>query len=328
MKTLLQSTQAYQIIKTEGRERRFSHTYLLLFDDARNLRSALKTFAKIFFDCDGEYYGEQDADKKRIANLIDNENFSDCLFFPEDGKTMKKEDAEKIHEESTLAPVEGSKKLFVISDFAEANTVTQNKLLKLLEEPPAGVYFLLGATTSYSVLQTVLSRAKKLEILSFGVDETADCLARIYGNKYDRSILSLCAAASGGNLGQAQGMLEGGHYKTLLENAFSLVLCQSYQLPTVVKQLGEFKQQKELIAMLRLVFRDALVVKTQGKRAGRNLLMKTEVSRIEQVAERYSLPALFTAQEVLSDAEKQVKFNAVFSQCIELCIAKIQSKNN
>ena len=123
-------------------------------------------------------------------------------------------------------------------------------------------------------------------------------------------------------------MLEGGHYKTLLENAFSLVLCQSYQLPTVVKQLGEFKQQKELIAMLRLVFRDALVVKTQGKKAGRNLLMKTEVSRIEQVAERYSLPALFTAQEVLSDAEKQVKFNAVFSQCIELCIAKIQSKNN
>ena len=111
MRQLLQSTQAYKIIKAEGREGSFSHTHLLLFDDAKNLRAALKEFAKIFFDCDGEYYGVQDAKKKRIANLIETESFSDCLFFPNDSKTLKKEDAEKIHEESMLTPVEMNKKL-------------------------------------------------------------------------------------------------------------------------------------------------------------------------------------------------------------------------
>ena len=80
--------------------------------------------------------------------------------------------------------------------------------------------------------------------------------------------------------------------------------------------------------MLRLVFRDALVVKTQGRNADKNLLLKSETARVKQLAEGYSLPSLFAAQEAFSDAEKQVKFNAVFPQCIELCIEKIQAKNN
>ena len=75
------------------------------------------------------------------------------------------EDAENIREETLLSPIEGERKLFVLGDFAEANTQTQNKLLKLLEEPPQGVIFLLGATTVFPVLPTVLSRTKKLEIL-------------------------------------------------------------------------------------------------------------------------------------------------------------------
>ena len=65
---------------------------------------------------------------------------------------------DEIKEESALNPVEGDKKLFVIGDFAELGVAQQNKLLKLLEEPPEKVYFLLGATTSYPILQTVLSR--------------------------------------------------------------------------------------------------------------------------------------------------------------------------
>jgi len=45
------------------------------------------------------------------------------------------------------------------------------------------------------------------------------------------------------------------------------------------------------------------------------------------LAEKYTLSALFFAQEAISEAEKQVRFNAVFPQCIELCIANIQAKN-
>ncbi len=323
MQTLIQTSKAYRLVKTERQENRLSHTYLLLYDDARNLRFALKEFAKIFF------FDENLSQKEweRIEKLIDEESYSDCLIYPEKGKKLKVEDAEKILEESVLTPVEGDKKLFIVGDFAEANVQTQNKLLKLLEEPPKGVYFLLGATSSYAVLNTVLSRAKKLEINGFEVHEVTRALNRIYGAKYEENALSLCAATSDGNLGKAQNMLEGGHYKSLLDSAFSLSICRPSQLPILIKQIGETKNQKEFLSVLRLVFRDALILKTQAKNQTKSLLLQAEKSRLEEVAAFYSIHALLFAQEAISTAEKQIFTNATFSQCVEICIAKIRNEN-
>ena len=333
MQTLLKTTKAYNLLKAEGKEGRFAHAYLLLLNDSKNLKEALKTFAKLFFDCEqSELFKDcpQTAEmqkKRRISELIDSENFSDCLFFPSDGKKLTVEDAEKIREESTLNPVEGDKKVFLLGDFAEANTQTQNKLLKLLEEPPKGVIFLLGATTVFPVLSTVLSRTKKLEILPFNNEEIADCLCRIYKDKYDKNTYALCAATSGGSLGEAQNILEGGYYQELLENALSLVKCSPAKLPLIVKNISETKHPKELLNLLRLIYRDLLLIKTNTDNKGAKLLLKSEYSCLQELAKNYTLPALFYAQEAISEAEKQVKFNAVFSQCIELCLANIQAKN-
>ncbi len=322
MQTLLQNTGAYRLLKKERESTGFSHAYLLVFEDVKHLRSALKTFAKLLFECEKE----DTPQKKRISNLIDTESFSDCLFYPAEGKKLMVEDAEKILEESTLAPVEGEKKVFLLSDFAEANVQMQNKLLKLLEEPPKGVIFLLGTSSAFPVLPTVLSRTKKLEIFPFSAEEITRCLIRIYGEQYDRETLSLCAAACGGNLGDACNLLEGGHQKTLTENAFSLALSPSFKLPTVAKQVGETVYKKELLNLLRLIFRDALLLKTPSVQKEK-LLLPSERTQTEEVASFYTRGALLYAQEALSKAEKQVKFNAIFSQCIEICIANIQAEN-
>ena len=322
MQSLLQTTQAYKIVQNEQRENRLSHAYLLLFDDARNLRDTLKTFAKLLL-----VGNRTDADALRIQKLIDAETFSDCIFYPEVGKKLTVEDANAIHEESTLSPVEGDMKLFVLGDFADANTQTQNKLLKLLEEPPKHVKFLLGATSAFPVLTTVLSRSKKLDIPAFDIGQVTDCLSRIYGEKYDEETLRFCAAASEGNIGNAQNLLEGGHYKTLTESAFDLILCPMHKLPVAVKQISETKHQRELLSTMRIIFRDALLLKSQGGEADKFIMLRSEKAKLQQVATVYALNALLYAQECISDAEKQVKFNAVFPQCIELLAAKIRKEN-
>ena len=325
---LLKNTQAYRLLQKECAGMKNSHAYLLLFNDSKNLRYALKEFAKILFFCeDTEDWSEDVQEKKRIAKLIDEESFSDCLLFPADGKKLTVDDAEKIREESLLSPIEGDRKVFLIGDFAEANTQTQNKLLKLLEEPPQGMIFLLGATTVFPVLPTVLSRTKKLEILPFDIQAVSEALSRIYNNKYDVDTLEICAAASGGVLGEAQNILEGGYYKTLIESAFTLCLTDTSKLPSTVRAIGETKYKKELLSLLRLIFRDALLVKTQYTACKKSLLLRSEKSKIEEVANMYTASALLYAQEALSKAELEVQFNAVFPQCIELCIANIRKNN-
>ncbi|MBR4942698.1 MAG: hypothetical protein IKZ28_01590, partial [Clostridia bacterium] len=260
MQTLLKTTQAYRLLKREYEDGKFSHAYLLLCNDARNLRTALKTFAKLFLRC----ADANTPDEQRLQKRIDEDNFSDCLSFPSDNKKLTVDDAEKILEESTLHATEGDVKVFLLADFAEANVQTQNKLLKVLEEPPQGSIFLLGATTAFPVLPTVLSRVKKLEIQPFSPEQITECLARCYPDK-TKEQLSLFAAASNGSVGEAQNLVEGGYYKTLVQQAFSLVLATPQKLPQLIKEIGETKRQKELLSLLQLIFRDALLLKMQSE---------------------------------------------------------------
>lgn len=316
MQQLLENTAAYKLLKAEGEKQRFCHAYLLTLSDGRNLRAAAKAFAKVFF--------MQSPAFSRIADLIDKESFSDCLFYPETDKKFAVEDAERVGEECALQPVEGARKLIVIADFADANAASQNKLLKLLEQPPEDVAFLLCATSVYPVLQTVLSRVERLEIPPFATEEVGACLSRVYGTKYAQDDIAVCAAACDGVVGVAQSMLEGGGYKTLLADAFSLALCTADKLPSVVKRVGETKQKRQLLSLLRILYRDALLVKT-GQR--KHVLLQSEKENLGMLAQKRSVAALLYAQEKLTDAEREVAFNAVFPQCIETFAAAVLARN-
>ena len=322
MQTLLKTTSAYKLLRAEKMENRLNHAYLLLMDDARSLRETLNVFARVFFGCDEPANSREQA---RIAELIKKESYADCLFYPKPDKKFTVADADEIKEESSLNPVEGDKKLFVIGDFAEVGVAQQNKLLKLLEEPPKNVYFLLGATTSYPILQTVLSRTKKLEILSFSEGDVLAFLRRNYPEKATNTEeMKIFAATSNGSVGNAQNALEGGYFSELIEDSFSLCL-NAKELPILAKKLGESKRKKELLSFLRLIFRDAAFLKTNADPFF--FLLRSERTRIEKVATRYSLNALLYAQQLFTDAEKELKFNTNFTQCIEICFAKLNARN-
>lgn len=335
MRLLLQETTAYKLLRSERDKNRLHHAYLLLLDDARNLGFALKTFAKVLFSCETEGAGT-----RRISALIDEGKFADCHEYPKTDKKFTVAEAERVLEEISLKPVEGDKKVFIVSDFAEATPQAQNKLLKILEEPPEGVFFLIGATVVYPILQTVLSRTEKLEILPFDVGQVTDCLVRLYEHdeRFTSRDLSLCGAASGGSVGNAQNVLEGGYYRQLTQSAFDLALSTPFQLPVNVKKIAEIKYKKEFLSLLRLIFRDALIVKTtqingvspfgkMSKRAEKYLLLRSEKENVERVSKTYNLNALLFAQEAISAAEKEIFFNAAFSQCMQLLMSKIMIKD-
>jgi DNA polymerase III gamma/tau subunit len=327
MQTLIQTTRAYALVKNEKQRGTLGHAYLLVMDDESNLRSALKAFAKLFFGCD-----EPKTDgESRVARLIDQETFSDCLFFPKDEKKFVVEDVDLITEESTLKPVEGDQKTFIIDNFALSTPAAQNKLLKLLEEPPQGVRFLIGTTSVYPVLSTVLSRVKILEVPPFAQDDIRRVLERENGSAFPADTYALCAAMSGGSLGAAKAMLLGGAYQSMMDEAFSLVLAEERQLPALIKKSGESKQKKQLITLMRTIWRDALILKTAqetgAKTIGQSVLLKAEYNRLQKLAQNRSLSSLVFAQEACTSAEKEITFNAYFPQCLEVLLASVLREN-
>ena len=123
-------------------------------------------------------------------------------------------------------------------------------------------------------------------------------------------------------MGGAVNMLEGGAYKQLLDDAFALATASLSELPTLIKRIGETKRKKELLSLLRGVYRDALTIKL-----GQNkLLFASEKERIQKCAKAYSIATLVQAQEHIAKAEKELFFNAYFPQCLEILAASIRNK--
>ena len=60
--------------------------------------------------------------------------------------------------DAVVLPNESERKVYLIEDADSMNAPAQNAALKLLEEPPAGVYFLLCAANPEKLLPTVRSR--------------------------------------------------------------------------------------------------------------------------------------------------------------------------
>lgn len=291
MKTLLRSTTAYRSILAESARGERSHAILVLFPDGKYLRDLMKECAKAFFCAkDGE----------RTEELVEKESYADCIFLPAAGEKLTADDCARISEESLLRPVEGEYKLFVLDNFHTASAIVQNKLLKLLEEPPAGVHFLLGAESEFPVLPTVLSRVRKFSVPPFPEEEVERALVRKYGTKDAKA----AAAASGGIFSVAEGLLaDGGEDFRLAEEFLSLKDAEIF-----CRKTGERKNKREFFAALKSLLRDLLLFSAgEGKYASRD---------VGALAKNYRMGALIAALELVNEAEKQIQFNANFATCL------------
>lgn len=78
------------------------------------------------------------------------------------GASCGVDDVRALRDDTVYAPNEAERKLYLLENFERFNPASQNALLKVLEEPPERVTFLLGASTASGILATVLSRVKTL----------------------------------------------------------------------------------------------------------------------------------------------------------------------
>lgn len=306
MQTLLRQTKAYQRMVSDCANGTQTHATLVLFSDESYLRALLKECAKAFFGA---------KDGSRESELIESESYSDCVFLPQAGAKLTVDDGAYIIDESLMRPIEGGKKLFVLDGFHTASQLVQNKLLKVLEEPPQGVYFLIGATADFSVLPTVLSRVKKMEEPPFSEEAISLALSRKYPTA---SEVASAAAACGGVFSAAEQLLSGGGEEFRLAEEF----LSAKNVEAFCRRVGERKQKTPFFAALRLLLRDILFYKT-----GQENYAALRGESVRALAKEYPVGAVLAAQEHVSDAEKQTKFNANFGQCLlSLAIAIAEEK--
>ena len=98
------------------------------------------------------------------------------LGLPDDKKTIGVDLMRELRTSVFVKPSEEDVKVYIISNAEAITPQAQNVFLKVLEEPPKGVYFFMLCENTSNILPTVRSRAPVLKMQIFSDKELADYL--------------------------------------------------------------------------------------------------------------------------------------------------------
>jgi DNA polymerase-3 subunit delta' len=126
------------------------------------------------------------------------------LIVPE-GDNLLVEDVRAVREEASRTHHEAPTAVFILDEADRMTEAAANALLKVLEEPPAGVVFVLVARSTEALVGTVPSRARTLPFVSLSLAELTAALADDLG--LDPEQTAWAAAAGHGRLARARALL-------------------------------------------------------------------------------------------------------------------------
>ncbi|MBN1291451.1 MAG: hypothetical protein JXB48_06385 [Candidatus Latescibacteria bacterium] len=95
----------------------------------------------------------------------------------------------EVYERLLESSFEGGRKVCVIFNADRLNVHTANSLLKILEEPPSGVHFILTAEKLSYVLPTIVSRASVVRFRRLTEKEITAFLEKKHGLDHEKSVL-------------------------------------------------------------------------------------------------------------------------------------------
>ena len=172
----------------------------------------------------------------------------------------------KIRSDAYIRPNEAEYKGYLIFQAESMTREAQNALLKVLEEPPEHVLFVLTCLSASSMLPTVRSRAQVVTLQPVSMEEACKALARLRPEiKHEQA--AAAAERSGGNIGEALRLLDGVPDAGQLAEEIALALMQKGEL-ALLRVTAPLIRKKEpmlqVLDRLEQIFRDACVLRAGG----------------------------------------------------------------
>lgn len=116
-----------------------------------------------------------------------------------------------LRDRVNLAPASSRMKVYIIDEVHMLTAEAFNALLKMLEEPPEHVIFVLATTEKHKVLPTIISRCQSFDFRRPGVDTLSEKLAEIAAAEeieVEPEALTIIAREGKGSFRDAEGLLD------------------------------------------------------------------------------------------------------------------------
>ncbi len=175
------------------------HAYLFVGPPGAGKRNAALALAGELLGEDARRHGDTAA-LERHRRLARSESHADLTIVEREGPFITREQARAIVTQSVRSPVEGARRVLVLTEFhlvVDAAPV----LLKAVEEPPPSTVFLILADEVTPELVTIASRCV---LIRFAPLDPAVVAERLAAEGIDPGVAEVAARAAGGDLRRAR----------------------------------------------------------------------------------------------------------------------------
>lgn len=208
---------------------RIPHAMILEGDEGLGKRTLADFMAKAAV-CAGEE-AHIPCGKCKNCRLAEGGNHPDIAYIRPTGRTLSVDAIRQVRQDAYVLPHQAGRRVFI---FPEADAMTeqaQNALLKVLEEPPDYVVFMLLTVSAARLLTTIRSRSTVFTLSAPGLQEAEACLLKQLELEAGDELSSGAAPAKirellraqGGNIGRAKALLLAGQEPAEEQTAAALL---------------------------------------------------------------------------------------------------------
>lgn len=254
-----------------------------------------------------------------------------------------------LRDEAVYTPAAVRRRVYIIDEVHMLSTPAFNALLKILEEPPSHLMFILATTELHKVPATIKSRCqqfsfkrittseivKQLQFVSQQekvhlTDEGAHLLAHLAdgGLRDALSLLDQCMGSRSqleeSDILDVLGLAGNLEISKLMEFIFHEDTQGALQHIHTLYQNG--KDMAALLGELSVLLRDLLIWKTASKNRDSLLSGNYESSTLRSFAEHASAPELFQMLSIVQTASAELYRSSNQRTDVELCIIRLCEK--
>ena len=146
----------------------------------------------------------------KSCSMAQSSNHPDIITVtPEDNKksiTVNK--ARELRADAFVKPHSAEKKVYIIDRAEHMREDAQNALLKVLEEPPRAVVFIIITTSRTELLETIVSRCVPLSLTAPDFNTAFEAVKEQLSKEVEDSIVSDAVKSAENNIGVALSLIE------------------------------------------------------------------------------------------------------------------------
>ncbi len=239
-----------------------------------------------------------------------------------------------LKDSARVAATSGNYKVFIIDEVHMLTPPAFNALLKILEEPPAHVVFVMATTEAHKLPETVLSRVQRFDFKKIDLDDIKKKLTAIIAKEkiqVSDLVLSMIANSSSGSLRDAESsltkLISYAGSKITDEQAAELLGVVPQHIHRNLLELINKKNAKDAIAQLTSLYESGVDLENftkQFTKYMRSELLTLVSQPVVSLAPGQASPEfLIKSINTFLKAQNDLKFSAIPQLPLELAVLEL-----